>query len=351
MDITARNKRSTAEFYRDVLVRRVLPRLGDLYLDALERRDITGWVRWAEQQRKQDGQPYGRETLKGWWRVFVQFVRDVCAEHGVPDPVIRVQPPRGRPGRVRDRETLSAEDLGRVLRVARQGSPRRYAEIYTLAMTGMRPGELFALTWDDIDARRGRIMIRRSVRRGTVGTTKTEDPREVALTDEMVRLLREQRAHLIAKDHPGLTTGLIFPSNVGTHRGPESLHKPLRKAGEAVGVNVRVGPLVLRRTFNTLLMDAGVDRIVLRSQMGHSSEEMTERYAGVSVQAKQKAVSALESEALGRAPREQNRDPNRDSSKRPSDFSGLRKGEAPENQGLQVERETGLEPATFSLGS
>ena len=55
-----------------------------------------------------------------------------------------------------------------------------------------------------------------------------------------------------------------------------------------------MGPQVLRRTFNTLMVEAGVDRIVLRSQMGHCSEEMTERYAGVSVEAKLAAVRRLE---------------------------------------------------------
>ena len=52
-------------------------------------------------------------------------------------------------------------------------------------------------------------------------------------------------------------------------------------------------PQVLRRTFNTLLVHAGVDRIVLRSQMGHTSEEMTRRYASVDIGAKHDAVTRL----------------------------------------------------------
>ena len=55
---------------------------------------------------------------------------------------------------------------------------------------------------------------------------------------------------------------------------------------------------MLRRTLNTLLALDGVDRLVLRSQMGHCSEQMTERYAGVRAEAKRDAVSRLESRAL-----------------------------------------------------
>jgi integrase len=39
-----------------------------------------------------------------------------------------------------------------------------------------------------------------------------------------------------------------------------------------------VTPRVLRRTVNTLMVGAGVDRLVIRSILGHSSESMTETY-------------------------------------------------------------------------
>ena len=50
---------------------------------------------------------------------------------------------------------------------------------------------------------------------------------------------------------------------------------------------------MLRRTFDTLLISAGVDRIVLRSMIGHTTEEMTERYAGVRHEDKRAAVLRL----------------------------------------------------------
>ncbi len=98
---------------------------------------------------------------------------------------------------------------------------------------------------------------------------------------------------MVAEQRRGLEDGWVFPSQRGTLRTSSSLHKPLELAAHAAGIDVRVTPQVLRRTFNTLMVHAGVDRIVLRSQMGHCSEEMTERYAGVSVQAKQAAVHRL----------------------------------------------------------
>ena len=193
----------------------------------------------------------------------------------------------------REKRTLTADDLGLLLEKVRLLVPERYAEVYLLGYTGMRAGELFALKWEDMDEQRQRILVRRSVWHGHEDLTKTVEPREVALTEGMVRVLRDHRKRMFAEQRRGFASGLVFPSKVGTHRTPSSLHKPLALATEAAEIEVRVTAQVLRRTFNTLMVHAGVDRIVLRSQMGHTSEEMTRRYAGIAIEAKHAAVARL----------------------------------------------------------
>lgn len=285
---------STANHYATTLANRILPSLGDLFVDAIDRRDVERWVAWAERSTTKQGQPYSRHTISGWWRVLTQLLRDACADFGVTDPTVRVRAPRGRGRRRREKRTLTGPELSRFLDVVKRDYPERHAEVYTLAFTGMRPGELYALVWDDVEDARRRIHIRRSHRHGVVTETKTGDPREVALTPAIAEVLRAHRRSLVVSQHPGLESGLVFPSKRGGHRGPESLHKPLARASETAELEVRVGPQVLRRTFNTLMVQAGVDRIVLRAQMGHCSEEMTERYAGVGVESKLEAVRRLE---------------------------------------------------------
>ena len=101
---------------------------------------------------------------------------------------------------------------------------------------------------------------------------------------------------------------VVFPSRVGTLRTSSSLDAPLEKARRRAGVGFKVTAQVLRRTFNTLMLGAGVDRIVLRAQMGHCSEEMTERYSGVPVESKQAAVADLEARTTGNRDDDENRD-------------------------------------------
>ena len=162
-----------------------------------------------------------------------------------------------------------------------------------MVLTGMRAGEVYALRFDDIDFEKESIDVSRAVWKGEEGTTKTEDPRIVPLHPKLAEVLQDQRRSLIRKQHRGLKSGLVFPSDTGGHRNANSLYDALELAVEAAKIDLHVTPQVLRRTFNTLMMLAGTDRIALRAIMGHTSEEMTRRYSGVGLDVKRAAVTKL----------------------------------------------------------
>lgn len=289
-----RLKASTLNNYVGALSYRVLPVMGEYRLAMITRGDVDAWARDAENQTAEDGTRYSTDTVRSWWRVLLQVLRDAHAEgHIKVDPTLRVAPPDTGERHRRERRTLSVKELGDLLKAAETIVPDRYAEIATLAWTGMRTGELYALTWEDVDVSGGRIWVRRSVWRGSVGTTKTSAEREVPLSELLAKVLEEHRRHQIREQVPGLDTGLVFPSNVGTYRTSCALRKPLELSAEAAEIDQHVSPQVLRRTWNTLLVAAGVDRIVVRSMLGHSSEEMTERYSGVRLERKKEAVARL----------------------------------------------------------
>jgi integrase len=190
-----------------------------------------------------------------------------------------------------ERRTLSEEQLGEIIRAIHELDIEHYPEVVLMAVTGMRTGELFALEWGDLDG--DMLTIDRSHFYGHVTTTKTMDPRRVALPKFAIDVLAQHREKLVREQHPGVDTGLMFPSRTGGHRPNTVLRKPLHKASRAAGLDIMVTPRVLRRSFNSLLLAQATDRIVVRSMMGHTSEEMTERYAGVSDEQKRAAVIKL----------------------------------------------------------
>jgi integrase len=289
-----RLRKRVCTHYADVLDLYILPRLGKLDVREITRADIEGWVIWAEQQRKKDGERYSVQTLGSWWRILKQIVRDAGADHErTLDPCARVSPPQGERGLRREQRTLSLVQLGELLRAVKALTPERYAEVLVLALTGMRGGELFGLHWQDLDEERKIITIRYSAARGELVATKTGDPRESYLPELALGILRAHRREQLANQHPGLARGLIFPSDTGGLRYVSSLHKPLAAASEEIKLGWTVGPQVLRRSYNTLLIAAGVDRIVLRAQIGHCDEEMSERYAGIGEEIKHEQIGKV----------------------------------------------------------
>jgi integrase len=307
-------KPSVQRTYAVALAHHILPHLGDIYLDSLTRQDILAWIAWTRAAaRRCDacapsedggcasarcGQPYSLASRRQWWRVLRVLLKDAHAD-GLTgaDLTYRVPAPNGAAdaGARREKKTLTQEQLRALLEALREVRPERFVEVITLASTGLRSGELWGLRWPDLDLTQGMVHVRASAwRRDIIGATKTGDPREVPLPRWLCALLAQHRGAQAAKAHPGLARQLVFPSQEGTFRTAGSLRKTLARAAAAAGIQQRVGPQVLRRTFNTLMVQAGVDRIILRSIMGHTTEEMTARYAGVALDTKKEAQEALD---------------------------------------------------------
>jgi integrase len=68
-----------------------------------------------------------------------------------------------------------------LLAVAREREPRFYPALLTLFSTGMRRGELLGLQWGDVDFDRGRLVVRRALVAGQLTTPKSGRSRGIAM--------------------------------------------------------------------------------------------------------------------------------------------------------------------------
>lgn len=284
---------TTMRTYTDALTDRILPFIGHLQPEEVTRRVTFEWVAWAEGQRKEEhGEQvkYRTPTLRGWWRVYKQLVRDMAADYGLRDPCLRVRPPNGREDRLREERTLDHDTLATFLEAFKLVAPERHAEVLTLACTGLRSGELYGLDWPDVDFEEGLLHVRRSYSRGVLKEPKNGE-RSVWMPPELLEALRTHRAEQAERlglDH--VRAGIVFPSNTGGRRLGSSLYKRLDTAAELADIDIHVRPQVLRRSYNNMLRRAGVDRIVLRAQVGHASEEMTAWYSDVELAEKRESI-------------------------------------------------------------
>ncbi len=331
-----RLKPSTAVTYRNSLHKHIFPKLGWMPCGDVTRGAVESWVVWAEQQEQvrerrvpvtgPDGKavrlenghvkmrtevetvPYSHDTLRQWWRVLATVLKDMAADLDLTDPTARVRPPeRPQLAPKREQRTVETDDLAPMLEAAREHAPDRYTEIAVLTLSGMRSGELYALKWDCVDLDKGELLIRRSVSDGILTeTTKTKSQRTVPMHPLVVDLLKAHKAAQEARDKEKAKEdapaeekrkkrepGLVFPSKKGTPRTSNTLKKAFEAIKAATGIDIKVGPQVLRRSMNSNLVRQQVDRLTLRAIMGHTTEQMTARYYGVSADDKKAAVHML----------------------------------------------------------
>ncbi len=117
--------------------------------------------------------------------------------------------------------------------------------------------------------------IKRAVSRGIpLQRAKPQQQRVVPLTGDVAPILQAHAKQQIDDEAKGLETELVFESVPG-------------KIGQWIG------PQVMRRSLNTMMLAEGVDRITLRAIMGHTSEPMTEQYAGIGDAAKADAIRRI----------------------------------------------------------
>jgi integrase len=180
------------------------------------------------------------------------------------------------------RETLSAENVGAFFAAA---SEDRFSALYILAVTsGLRPGELLALKWEDIDLEAGWLSVCRSVTEDDSGPvireeTKTSAGRRLELLPVAVEALKKHRVHQSKERlrYSGLwrDLGLVFPSTTGTIMRRNNLHrrsyKPLLK--RAGLPNFRL--YNLRHTFATLMFDNREQLKLVSEMLGHASVKQT----------------------------------------------------------------------------
>lgn len=187
-------------------------------------------------------------------------------------------------------EVLSVAD---VARLKEHGVTDRYGVIYLLLLyTGLRAGEVCALTWDDI---RGESVCVHATAIEHHGVSVESHPkshssvRSIPLCRDALCLLPRIR------DFWPESHSTIIYSRHGGPVSPARLTKLFRLFCSRHGIAQKKNALhALRDTFASSLIDGGADLVTVSKLLGHSSSRVTEEhYIAVSDSRKKAAVELL----------------------------------------------------------
>lgn len=205
--------------------------------------------------------------------------------------------------------TWTFDELEHFLEIAKKHDSFYYRLFATAAYTGLRKGELLALSKEHIDFENKSITVTNSIaetKKGVqLGELKTPSSyRKVAIDDFLISILKEQIAKNnemklklgnIYKDY-----NIVFCHEDGQYYRPTSINRIFKRFIERSGVpNIRFHDL--RHTHATLLLELGVNPKVVADRLGHSSVKITlDTYSHVSLDI-QKEVAEVFSKRLKNA--------------------------------------------------
>ena len=246
-----------------------------------------------------------------------------CFEAAVDEGLITVNTAKKTKPPIQDDKKeitfLTADEIHRLLAVADSGSyydavaldgtnigipylVHQWAVVIRLTLaTGLRRGEVFGLTWDDVNTEQRTINVRYNLQGTQLVSPKTKNSRRTIVVDaDTARRRADWRAYqqqyaTELGDKYSNRQKLLFTSVQGSYVNVDNFRqrafeKMLRKAGISPAFTFHG----LRHTHATQLLAAGVDAKTVSKRLGHSSVAFTlQTYTHVLPDTETRAADAI----------------------------------------------------------
>lgn len=161
---------------------------------------------------------------------------------------------------------------------------KAFVAFRVLAFSGMRKGELLALTWKDINFTKNDIRISKALSRGKdnrlyVKTTKTGEPRTVKMDEVTMKILKDwkrqqKKDYLKLGFNTNKQSQLVFSNSKNNFLQPTKTRKWLVYILEKYNLE-KITTHGLRHTHCSLLFEAGASLKEVQDRLGHSDIQTT----------------------------------------------------------------------------
>lgn len=251
------------------------PAFGRLPLDKISQFDVEKLTFTMRLGTSKLGRPYATATIKQQL-ILLSHMYTLAGQWGMfdgPNPCKHVKKPRINNQKT---EHLADSELRRLLDTLDNWPDRMAASIVRFALyTGLRRGEIFRLTRDDVDMDRQTVRLR---------DPKGGVDQHLPLSDDAVEILES-----VPKKH---RTPWIFYGRNGLQR--KCIRAAWGDIRRAAGLPQDFRFHGLRHHFASALVSAGVDLYTVQTLLTHKDAKTTQRYAHLSDKTLRNAVNLSE---------------------------------------------------------
>ncbi len=270
-DMQSRLKRTTWKTKEHIIREKLLPYFGNRMISEIAAKDIIQWQNTLINYRDEHGNPYSPVYLKTiHTQLSIIFNHAVKFYHLKENPASKV----GNMGKSKSKEKeFWTKEEYLTFADAMRDKPVSYYAFQMLYWTGMRVGELLALTPSDIDFDKETVTISKSYQRmgreDLITTPKTERSNRVIQLPKFLCEEMEEYIKTLYKIKPTDRMFLITKSY---------LHCEMTRGCKETGVK-RIAIHSLRHSAVSLLINLGFDVTAIAARMGHESIQITLNYA------------------------------------------------------------------------
>lgn len=299
---------STKMHCESIFVKHIFPELGGMYMEEVRQMHIKALI------NKLDMQGYQWET-QNKVRILLQDLFDVAMEndYALRNPTKGVRLKKNKPN---DRIVLDREQQNDFMECA---AGTFYFNLYEVALnTGLRPGEIYALTAKDLDFEQHSISVTRTLlyqklegdhnKEFHLGPPKTDSSvRKIPMNSICENALKRQLKlkKILERKYPktGDFAQLLFITKFNTPICPQTLNDAIKRT--IAEINIQRDQIdqfpafsahTFRHTFATRCIEAGIQPKTVQKYLGHATLQMTmDLYVHVTEEFKHEELKKLDS--------------------------------------------------------
>ena len=302
-------KYSTRDEYKRYIEKRIAPALGKIRLKYLTKDDIQKFYEGLIKQGRLDEKGgLSPKTIRNIHNMLHAALDSAVNENYIDRNVSEnTTLPRQMK---KEMQFLNLDDERKLSEVSK--GERLGIGVLIAIHTGLRIGEIMALTWDEVDMKKHVISVKKTMRRINNPDPEKSCSKTIIIEDEpktakscrnipvddvlypyLEKMMETQKAEktLLGQEYKDSNHVICFPDGgIIEPRTYEDFFKRMLKKAKISSINFHS----LRHTFAARSIEAGIDLYTLSSLLGHASIQITlDNYAHLSDQGKLSAIQKL----------------------------------------------------------
>lgn len=286
------HKPATTVKYKNLLKKHICPNIGNKTINQIDYQDITLLCANLLDKGKSDSVSLSAKTVNDILSLIKKILKDATVYYSIDCRIFTIT----IPNKYHQMRVLTVSEEKKLIEYLLENITTVNLGILISIFSGIRIGELCALSWDDICFDEHYISIHATMQR--LQTDSEDTKTQIVITEPKsfcsIRKIPLPTAIFAILDSYKYSTGYFLTQRSNKYIEPRTIQNHIQRIYKQCNIE-NAHFHTLRHTFATRCIEKGVDPKCLSEMLGHSSVNITlNRYVHPSMETKTENINKLE---------------------------------------------------------